>query len=190
MPPNSSWSKLIAAPPTGTTPVSMPMVVAYNLKSARHKRGYNQAELGARLGEVTGNAWSAALVSAAEAGWAGKTGRVRNFDVEDLIGFSLALQLPMAWFLMPPPRTPTGAVVPSDQAWLLTNKEIGKACVSSDLLSFVALAHNDPDDPDDLMGRRVWSEADHVVEPPPTPHRNRTLRHDLLKLLDKYQEDK
>lgn len=82
--------------------VTMNQVVAYNLKRARVARGLTQTELGERLATITGTRWSRSALSAAEKGWGGETGRVRNVDADELLAYSLALDVPITWFFLPP----------------------------------------------------------------------------------------
>jgi transcriptional regulator with XRE-family HTH domain len=82
--------------------VSVREIVAYNLARGRRRRDLSQADLGARLTKLTGTEWSRATVSAAEKGWRGKSGRVRKFDVDEVVAFACALEMPLSWFFDPP----------------------------------------------------------------------------------------
>lgn len=75
-------------------------IVAVNLRWARRWRNMTQADLGEKLTAITGREWSRATVSAAER--SAETDRVREFDADNLLAFSLALSLPAVFFLLPP----------------------------------------------------------------------------------------
>lgn len=72
--------------------------VARRLKIARENRGLTQETLGRRLARF-GLPWSKATVNAAER--SAETDRVREFTADELVAFSLALGVPVAWFLVP-----------------------------------------------------------------------------------------
>ena len=76
-------------------------VVAYNLALAREWKGWTQDEAAAALEPYLGKRWSKASVSQAERSVAGKF--IRNFDADELVAFARAFELPVGWFLMPPP---------------------------------------------------------------------------------------
>ena len=77
------------------------MVVAANLIHARRLRGMSQEEAGEGIAEYLGEKWSKARWSQAERSVDGK--RVRPFSADELLAFSLLFDLPVQWFLMPPP---------------------------------------------------------------------------------------
>lgn len=77
-------------------PVSIDQVVALNVRLWRIAAGLTQAELGERLG------WSGAVVSAAERSVSDARDR-RRFDAQTLAELSLALGVPAAALLLPPP---------------------------------------------------------------------------------------
>lgn len=76
-------------------------VVAYNLALAREWKGWTQEQAAEVLEPYLGKRWSKASVSQAERSVAGKF--IRNFDADELVAFARAFQLPVGWFLMPPP---------------------------------------------------------------------------------------
>ena len=76
-------------------------VVAFNLTKARQWRGWTQQQLADALEPYLGKRWSKASVSQAERSVAGKF--IRQFDADELVAFARALDLPLGWFLMPPP---------------------------------------------------------------------------------------
>lgn len=75
-------------------------LVAMNVQRVRKARGWSQEELGEALTRLTNRKWSPASVSAAESSWRG--GRVRRFDANELVAFSLIFKLPVSHFLLPP----------------------------------------------------------------------------------------
>ncbi len=62
--------------------------------------------------------------------------------MDELVAFALALKLPVAWFLEPPPIDPQGEAVADDQAWLTPSKRTGSGApaISSDSLRSIALS--------------------------------------------------
>lgn len=80
--------------------VTANQLVAYNLRRARELRRLTQQQLAERLGELTDGQWTKTSVSAAETSWT--HGETRLFDATLLLALSRALELPLAWFLMPP----------------------------------------------------------------------------------------
>lgn len=77
-------------------------VVAYNLARAREHRGWTQKEAAERLqAHLGGKPWSVTAWSAAERSVGGE--RVRQFDADELIAFARTFDLPITFFLLPPP---------------------------------------------------------------------------------------
>jgi transcriptional regulator with XRE-family HTH domain len=77
-------------------------LVAYNLKRARDLRGLTQEQAAELLEPYLDGSWSPASFSAAErSAIAGK--RTREFTADDLLAFVAAFNLPMPFFLTPPP---------------------------------------------------------------------------------------
>lgn len=90
-------------------------IVAFNLARARELRGWTQDEAAQRLEPYVGQLWSRATFSAAERG--AVTGeRVRQFTADDIAALSLAFELPVTWFLVPPPSKEVDVELPSGQA--------------------------------------------------------------------------
>lgn len=75
-------------------------LVAHNMTYWRQAKGMTQEELGVLLEAFTGRPWSKATVSAAERSWDGK--RIRQFDADELLALSEALEVPLAGLLLPP----------------------------------------------------------------------------------------
>lgn len=76
-------------------------VVSYNLRAARELRGWTQEDLAKRLEFLVGTRPTQATISALERAWDGD--RRREFDVQELAVYAMALDLPILWFLLPPP---------------------------------------------------------------------------------------
>ncbi len=76
-------------------------VVAYNFRAARKLRGWTQEEAARRLAPYLGQKLPKASISGIERSFDRE--RRRSFDAQDLVAFSLAFDLPVVWFLLPPP---------------------------------------------------------------------------------------
>lgn len=78
-------------------------LVAYNLRHIRESRALTQQQAAAILEPYVGSLWSKAVYSAAER--SADTDRVRQFTADDLLALSLAFDVPIAyWFLPPRPQ--------------------------------------------------------------------------------------
>ena len=77
-------------------------VVSFRLGQARRMRGWTQDQAAEHLAPYLGVRWSAASFSAAEGGaYAGR--RVREFCGDELLAFARTFELPLWFFLLPPP---------------------------------------------------------------------------------------
>jgi transcriptional regulator with XRE-family HTH domain len=76
-------------------------VVAGNLARLRQRRGLTQAEVARLLSAVAGKEWSEAMVAHAERSVTGN--RVREFTADDLVTLARAFDVPVLYFLTPPP---------------------------------------------------------------------------------------
>jgi hypothetical protein len=81
--------------------VDLNQVVAYNVRAARELRGWTQEDVAQRLAPYMGQRPTQAAVSAIERAWDSE--RRREFDAQELLVFSLVFDLPLVWFLLPPP---------------------------------------------------------------------------------------
>src|ERR671919_660698 len=88
-------------PPPPRDEVDLNQVVAYNVRAARELRGWTQDELAVRLEPYLGQRMTQAGVSSIERAWDGD--RRREFDAHELLVFALVFELPIIWFLLPPP---------------------------------------------------------------------------------------
>ena len=82
-------------------PLSINQVVSYNLRAGREIRGLTQQDLAKRLEQLLKKRVTQATISSLERAWDGE--RRREFDVHELAGYAIALDLPMLWFFLPPP---------------------------------------------------------------------------------------
>jgi transcriptional regulator with XRE-family HTH domain len=76
-------------------------VVAGNLVRLRQRRGLTQGEVARLLSAVAGREWSEAMVAHAERSVTGN--RVREFTADDLVTLARAFDVPVLYFLTPPP---------------------------------------------------------------------------------------
>jgi len=81
--------------------IDLNQVVSYNLRAARELRGWTQEDFAARLEPLLGTRPTQATISALERTWDGE--RRREFDVHEIAIYATALDLPIIWFLLPPP---------------------------------------------------------------------------------------
>jgi hypothetical protein len=88
-------------PPPQRDEVDLNQVVAYNVRAARELRGWTQDELAVRLEPYLGQRMTQAGVSSIERAWDGD--RRREFDAHELLVFAMVFELPIVWFLLPPP---------------------------------------------------------------------------------------
>ena len=77
-------------------------VVAGNLARLRQRRGLTQGEVARLLSAVAGKEWSEAMVAHAERSVTGN--RIREFTADDLVTLARAFDVPVLYFLTPPPK--------------------------------------------------------------------------------------
>lgn len=148
--------------------VSVSQVVAANVTKARKIRGLTQEELAVKLRALTGGQWPRSAVSMAEGSWlSAPWERVRKFDVNQLIALSLALEMPVSWFLLPPDQRPDGGLVDDGDPWIkcgagtetdlpaLTNRQLTEIAIS------VSMEAGRPDG--DLLHQRVQQHAPEYI---------------------------
>lgn len=76
-------------------------VVAYNVAKARAIGGWTQEEAAEALAPYLGTKWSVASFSAIECSVDGR--RIRRFSADQLLALSRGFDLPIGFFLVPPP---------------------------------------------------------------------------------------
>ncbi|MGA9595296.1 MAG: helix-turn-helix transcriptional regulator [Acidimicrobiia bacterium] len=108
-------------PPTADE-IDLNQVVAYNIREARQLRSWTQEDLADRLEPYLGQRLTQAGVSSIERAWDGD--RRREFDAHELLVFAMVFDLPILWFLLPPPgdhRIMRSTTRPIDElyTWLL-----------------------------------------------------------------------
>jgi hypothetical protein len=114
-------------PPPRRDEVDLNQVVAYNVRVARELRGWTQDELAVRLEPYLGQRMTQAGVSSIERAWDGD--RRREFDAHELLVFAMVFELPIVWFLLPPPgdhRLMRGTTRQIDELymWLMGSPEM------------------------------------------------------------------
>lgn len=112
-------------------------VVAYNIARARRALGWTQADTAARLEETTGKPWSAATLGASERSFDG--GRVREFDANELVAFSIVFGQPVAYFFIPPDLGETTGI------YFLDNRIAGLGGAAGSREKFVARGMSEMD---------------------------------------------
>jgi hypothetical protein len=113
------------------------------------------------LEDITGTPWSKATVNAAESGWSGLQGRLRQFDADEITAFSLALKLPITWFFLPP-DTQGQAGHADDLPWIATWSQIEAPtaqALTSAQVRWMLFTTSDAHDPDDVLGERIRSSG-------------------------------
>ena len=84
-------------------------IVAYNVARARALRGWTQAEAGEHLAKYLGSKLSEASFSALERS-ATSVNRIKVFSADELLALSRGFDLPIGYFLTPPPPESDAAV--------------------------------------------------------------------------------
>jgi hypothetical protein len=182
----------LAPGPTNGTGVSVLQVVAYNLRRAREYRQLTQAALGAELEEVTGNKWSAVTVGHAESGWGEKPARIRRFDANEIVAFSLVLKVPIPWFFLPPPVQTVG-LPPSgrDDPWITVREADFDLAMSTNTLAALAVASPEILPVMDLYLPRLAKELHDFM--PAIPRRSdtkaRRLAQRLREAIEEYEQE-
>lgn len=122
--PQVVYASVMAQHPDPPPPedIDLNQVVAYNIREARQLRGWTQEELADRLEPYLGQRLTQAGISSIERAW--DSDRRREFDAHELLIFAMVFDLPMLWFLLPPPgdhRVMRSTTRPVDElyTWLL-----------------------------------------------------------------------
>jgi transcriptional regulator with XRE-family HTH domain len=87
-------------------------IVAYNVARARTLRGWTQEQAATALAPYLGTKWSNASFSAVERSIAGL--RVKHFSADELVALARGFELPLGWFLLPPPPDQDAGLATAD----------------------------------------------------------------------------
>jgi len=87
-------------------------IVAYNVARARALRGWTQEQAAHELAPYLGTRWSNATFSAVERSIAGT--RVKQFSTDELVALARGFDLPIGWFLLPPPPDQDAGLATAD----------------------------------------------------------------------------
>lgn len=85
-----------------STTMTANQVVAYNMAKARALRGWTQERVGEELAPYLGVKLSCQSISVMESS-ARQSERIRVFSADDLLALSRGFDLPLGFFLVPPP---------------------------------------------------------------------------------------
>ncbi len=159
------------APPEPTA--NLNEVIAYNFKRARELRGLTQPEAAAALGPFLGQVLPQASISAIERAYGGE--KRREFDAQEILAFACAFDLPLLWFLLPPPEDTRRLHNTSDPVNELYTLALGREDQLEDLYArFRELGMREPD---------VHDERRAAVFGEPTPAMLRDYRHRRKEML-------
>ena len=86
--------------PAASKELNVNQIVAYNLRAARKIKKMTQEDLARQIETVSKKRCTPTMVSELERAWDGP--RRREFDAHEIAVFSLALDVPMAYFFLPP----------------------------------------------------------------------------------------
>jgi transcriptional regulator with XRE-family HTH domain len=162
--------------------VNLNEIVAYNFRRARELRGLTQDEAADRLAPFLGTRLKQAAVSGIEGAYGGA--KRREFDAQELLAFACGFDLPIIWFLIPPPgdhRNLQGTSELVSELYLL-------AMGRNDQLEylrerFAELGHVEPDESDAVLERVYGGPTERTLADYPT--RRKEL---LLAMLDSHAD--
>lgn len=161
-------------------------IVAYNLARARALRGWTQEVAANHLAKFLAlhAKWSRATFSVAEQSVKGV--RIREFTADDIFAFARAFELPVTYFLLPPPGVDRFTTVGGESGDDVDNSGLSRSIPPDDFLTaqtVLELVFNDHDElmtrlrelmasrPDEEVNRlaaqyalKVWRDALYVVE--------------------------
>ena len=162
--------------------VNLNEIVAYNFRRARELRGWTQDEAAERLAPFLGTRLRQAAVSALEGAYGGA--KRREFDAQELLAFACGFDLPILWFLLPPPddhRNLQGTSELVSELYLLAVGRSDQVDVLRD--RFRELGHVAPDDSDQVLERVYGAPTERTLSDYPT--RRKEL---LLAMLDSHAD--
>lgn len=167
-------SRRRSAPPEPT--VNLNEVIAYNFKRARELRGLTQPEAAAALEPFLGQLLPQASISAIERAYGGE--KRREFDAQEILAFACAFDLPLLWFLLPPPGDSRRLQSTSDRVNELYTLALGRQDqVELLYVRFRELGMREPDEHDER-----WA-ALHGAPTPTTLRDYRYRRKEMLLAL-------
>ena len=138
------------APPEPTA--NLNEVIAYNFKRARELRGLTQPEAAAALEPFLGHVLPQASISAIERAYGGE--KRREFDAQEILAFACAFDLPLLWFLLPPPDDTRRLHNTSDRVNELYTLALGRDDQLEDLYArFRELGMSEPTEQDEALAR-------------------------------------
>jgi transcriptional regulator with XRE-family HTH domain len=162
--------------------VNLNEIVAYNFRRARELRGLTQDEAADRLAPFLGVRLKQAAVSGIEGAYGGA--KRREFDAQELLAFACGFDLPIVWFLIPPPgdhRNLQGTVERVSELYLLAMGRNDQLDYLRD--RFAELGHVEPDESDRVLERVYGAPTERTLADYPT--RRKEL---LLAMLDSHAD--
>jgi hypothetical protein len=153
-------------------------IVAYNFRRARELRGLTQDEAADRLAPFLGTRLRQAAISGIEGAYGGA--KRREFDAQELLAFACGFDLPLIWFLIPPPgdhRNLQGTGDLVSELYLLAMGRTDQLDYLRD--RFAELGHIEPDESDLVLERVYGGPTERTLLDYPT--RRKEL---LLAMLD------
>jgi transcriptional regulator with XRE-family HTH domain len=163
--------------------VNLNEIVAYNFRRARELRGWTQEEAAIRLEPFLGTRLRQAAVSSIEGAFGGD--RRREFDAQELLAFACGFDLPLLWFLLPPPedhRSLQGTSEMVSELYLLAMGRNDQLDLLRD--RFRELGHAEPGDDDKILERVYGQPTDRTLADYPT--RRKEL---LLAMLERHADN-
>jgi transcriptional regulator with XRE-family HTH domain len=158
--------------------VNLNEIVAYNFRRARELRGWTQEEAAIRLEPFLGVRLKQAAISGIEGAFGGV--KRREFDAQELLAFACGFDLPIVWFLLPPPEDHRNLQGTSEMVSELYQLAMGRNDQVDYLRDrFVELGHVEPNSDDVILERVYGAPTDRTLADYPT--RRKEL---LLAMLD------
>ena len=158
--------------------VNLNEIVAYNFRRARELRGLTQDEAADRLAPFLGVRLKQAAISGIEGAYGGQ--KRREFDAQELLAFACGFDLPIIWFLIPPPGDRRNLQGTGDRVNELYLLAMGRNDQLEYLRErFAEVGHVEPDESDLVLERVYGGPTERTLLDYPT--RRKEL---LLAMLD------
>ena len=162
--------------------VNLNEIVAYNFRRARELRGLTQDEAADRLAPFLGVRLKQAAISGIEGAYGGA--KRREFDAQELLAFACGFDLPILWFLIPPPEDHRNLQGTGDLVSELYLLAMGRNDQLDYLRErFAELGHVEPDESDRVLERVYGGPTERTLLDYPT--RRKEL---LLAMLDSHAD--